>query len=154
MAEPIYEYLCLYTHQYHSSASNLMYKYFCDQYSQYDVFCFYLWLTWLLEKWAYIYFMPLKRTIIVRVIYWHLLLELFRGISSLGITVLKLSIIITRIMVSLYSMFVAEDEKTKCILNPFSWSNYNDCYAFIRECVTNHVTLFESVSTIEVIWLW
>ena len=57
-------------------------------------------------------------------------------------------------MVSLYSIFVAKDEKTRCILNPFFWSICNDCYAFIQACVTNRVPLFDHVRLIEVTWFW
>ena len=57
-------------------------------------------------------------------------------------------------MVSLYSVFFVDNDKTKCISNLFSWSNYNDCYAFIQECVTKRVPLFKHVSTIEVSWVW
>ena len=88
---------------------------------------------------------------------WHFLLETFRGISSIPISVPKIIIWnILRIctMVSLYSVFFVDNDKTKCISNLFSWSNYNDCYAFIREFITKRVPLFKHVSTIEVSWVW
>ena len=40
-------------------------------------------------------------------------------------------------MVPLYSVFIAEEKKTKFILNIFSWSILNDCYAFIRAYESN-----------------
>ena len=55
-------------------------------------------------------------------------------------------------MVSLHLIFVAEDKKTKFISNPFSWSNCNDCYAFIWACVTNHLPLFENL--LRTVWLY
>ena len=36
---------------------------------------------------------------------------------------------------------------------PF-WSNWNDCYAFIRACVMNHVPLLEHVITVELKGVW
>ena len=93
----------------------------------------------------------------MQAIYWYLLLEIFRDISSILIRFLQMiiqKILQIRTMVSLYSIFISEAEKTKCILNPFSWSNCNGCYAFIWTCVTNHVPLFEHVSPIEVSWVW
>ena len=56
-------------------------------------------------------------------------------------------------MVYLYSMYVAKDSKT-IFLNPFLWSIWKDCYAFIQAWVMNRVPLFEKVNTIEVIWVW
>ena len=55
---------------------------------------------------------------------------------------------------SLYSMFAAKYEETKCIPNPFLQSNCNDSYYFIQACVTNRVPLFDHVSPIEVSWVW
>ena len=58
------------------------------------------------------------------------------------------------VMVSLYSMFVVEDDKTKYISNHFWGSIFNYFYAFIWACVKNCMPLFEHVSPIEVIWVW
>ena len=77
--------------------------------------------------------------------------------SSLCISVPKMSIrkiLQIRTMVSLYLMFVPEEGKNKCIVNPFSWSNCNTYYAFIQACDTNRVPLFDRVSTIQVILVW
>ena len=57
-------------------------------------------------------------------------------------------------MVYLYLIYVAKYNKNKFVLNPFSWSIWNNCYAFIQACVMNRVTLLEKVNLIEVIWVW
>ena len=102
-----------------------------------------------------------KRTIIVQVIDWHLLIETFQYISSLHIRLPKIIIpnllrVVLRIRakVSLYLMHISKDEKTKRILNPFSWSICNSCYSFIQSCGTSRVHLFEHVHPIEVSWIW
>ena len=102
-----------------------------------------------------------KVTIIMRVIYWHFSLEYFRGISSISIRFPKIIIPnilrvfpITRAKVYLYSIFIYKDKKTKFISNPFLLSIFNDCYAFILAWLTNHVTSFNNVCPIEVIWFW
>ena len=51
-------------------------------------------------------------------------------------------------------MCVSEDEKTKCIQNPFSWLIWNNYYVFILACATKRVPLFEHVHQIEVTWVW
>ena len=45
----------------------------------------------------------------------------------------KCSTIDTRIgaIVPLYSVFVSKEDKSKWVSNLFSWSIWNDCYAFI-----------------------
>ena len=47
--------------------------------------------------------------------------------------------IVIRTMLSLYSMLVAKNYKTRYISNMFLWSNCNDCYSFIKVCVVNYV---------------
>ena len=47
-------------------------------------------------------------------------------------------------VVHLYSMFVSEENKTKCISKHFC-SKCNGCYYFIRARVTNCVPLFSNV---------
>ena len=126
-----------------------------------EMLCFYLWLMHLMTKWSSIFFLPLKDnnncaidwlTLFARTFLMYLFSSYY--ITKDKYSKYSLNKIIIRSMVSLYSTYVAKDNKTKCALNPFSWSIGNECYTFIQVCVMNRVPLLEKVNPIEVIWVW
>ena len=51
-------------------------------------------------------------------------------------------------------MFIVKEYKTKCILNSFFWSIWNDFYDFIQAYVFICLDLFKHVCLIEISWVW
>ena len=97
-----------------------------------DVLCFYLLFIRPMTKWSSLFVVPVKEndnfasdllTTLARTFlryFWSLYY-----ISEDNYSKCSLSRIIIHALVSLYSVFVAKDNKTKCIFNPFLWSIYN-----------------------------
>ena len=126
-----------------------------------DVLCFYLQSIHMMMKWLSLFVTPVKEnnncsidwlTLLARTFLMYLISLYY--ISKDKYSKYSLNQIIIHEMVYLYSMYISQEDNIKCVLNPFSWSIWNDCYAFIQVCVMNRVPLFEKVNQIEVIWVW
>ena len=129
----------------------------------YQIWCviFYLRLMHLIMKWSSLFVIPVNENNNCAIDWSRILATTFSVylfslyyISKDKYFKYSLNQIRIIVMVYLYPMHVGKDNNTKCVLNPFSWSIWNDCYAFIEACVMNRVPLFEKVNPIEVIWVW
>ena len=128
------------------------------QYGLFDVFHFYLWLSWFWTKLSSLFVMPVKEkqlscNNLIDNSFWYIFEVSLLFVLAFRGWIFEEILWIPSI-VSLYLMYIAEDKKIKFISNMFSWPNYNDCYAFIRACATNRAPLFAHVVPIEVRWVW
>ena len=126
-----------------------------------DVLYFYIRLMQMIMKWSSLFIISVKENNNCATDWLRLLARMFSMYLISSYYIIKdeyskysVNQIIIRAMVYLYSIYLAKDNNTKCVLNPISWSIWNDCYAFIQECVMNRVPSFDKVYPIEVIWVW
>ena len=119
-----------------------------------DVLCFYLRFMHMMMKWSSLFVISIKEnnncaidwlTLLARTFLMYLFSSYY--ITKDEYSKYYLNQIIIREMVYLYSMYVAKDNNTKCVLNSFSWSIWNDCYAFFsRMCDEPCAFIWERVS--------